>query len=62
MFLDEFKELFRTIYSEKNTPERPLEVATYITFVDFLEKCEGKLSLAYFSCKFSIKEVMFVLT
>ncbi len=41
--IGQFKELFKVVYSDRNTPERAAEEATYINFVDFIEKCEGKL-------------------
>ncbi len=40
-------------FSEKATLQRALEEATYLNFVDFIEKCEGKLRIFkvfLFSC------------
>lgn len=38
------KQLFHVMYSCANSPEREKEEATYIQFVDYLDKCECKLN------------------
>lgn len=36
------KQLLQKKYSDKNTPERSAEEATYFNFVMFLDECEGR--------------------
>ena len=40
-FLAKLREVFHVQYSCKESPLRQVEEATYINFVDFVDKCEG---------------------
>lgn len=41
-FLDDVKDLFKVLYSEDGSSERPLQEQAWIHFCDFLDECEGK--------------------
>ena len=64
MTLGQFKLLFQMNYSAENTPVRALEEATYINFVDFLDKCEGisKFCIHFINFSVYIQKEIFVST
>lgn len=41
IIIEDFRQLFQVEYAPRDSTVRPDEEATYIKFIDFIEKCEG---------------------
>lgn len=44
--LDYVRDLFKVDYCSSDSPCRQREEATYIAFVDYIDKCEGEVFIA----------------